>query len=50
MRKLLFYATVVSGVVAAVLMLRRGESLPTIAREATQNPVGALASELQSAA
>jgi hypothetical protein len=47
MRKLIFWATVVSGVAAAYLMFRRGESLDAIAEQATQRPFGALADELR---
>jgi hypothetical protein len=39
------FATIVSGVAAAYLMYRRGESLGTIARQAITNPVGSLVSE-----
>lgn len=48
LRKLFVFATVASGVVAAYLMYRRGESLPTIAIKAVTNPVGSLVSEMQS--
>jgi hypothetical protein len=44
--KLFLVATVVSGVVAAYLMYRRGASLGSIAVKAISNPVGALASEV----
>jgi hypothetical protein len=47
--KLFFYATVVSGVVAAYLMYRRGESLGSIARKTISNPIGTLASEVKNA-
>ena len=47
--KVLFYATVVSGVVAAYLMYRRGESLVSIARKTVTNPVGSLVSEVKNA-
>ena len=47
--KLFFYATVVSGVVAAYLMYRRGESLGSIARQTISNPLGSLASEVKNA-
>jgi hypothetical protein len=40
MRKIIVLSTVVCGVVAAYLMYRRGESLPTIASNAITNPVG----------
>jgi hypothetical protein len=45
MRKVIFYATVISGFVAAYLMYRRGESLVSIARRIVTNPVGSLISE-----
>ncbi len=48
MRKLFVFVTVASGVVAAYLMYRRGESLPTIAIKAVTNPVCSLFSEMQS--
>ena len=38
-----------SGLAAAYMMFRRGESLGTIAERTMSNPVGALASELKSA-
>ena len=47
--KLFFYATVISGVVAAYLMYRRGESLGSIARQTISNPMGSLASEVKNA-
>ena len=50
MRKLIFWTTVVSGAIAAYLMIRRGENLTTVAREAVQHPVGALVRETQIAA
>lgn len=50
MRNVLFWATVVSGVVAAYLMLRRGEDLNTVARESIEHPVGSLVREAQIAA
>jgi hypothetical protein len=46
--KLIVYATVVSGFVAAYLMFKRGESLVAIARKTVTNPVGSLVSEVQS--
>jgi hypothetical protein len=45
--KVIFYATVVSGVVAAYLMYRRGESVLSIARRTVTNPVGSLVSEIR---
>lgn len=46
MRKLIVWGSVLSGVVAAYLMYRRGESLGTIAKRTTLHPVGSLVSEL----
>jgi hypothetical protein len=45
--KLPSYATVVSGVVAAYLMYRRGESMVSITRKAVTNPVGSIVSEVK---
>jgi hypothetical protein len=45
--KLIFYAMIVSGVVAAYLMYRRGESLVSIATKTVTNPVGSLISEVK---
>jgi hypothetical protein len=50
MSKLILYATVISGFVAAYLMYRRGESLGTIAKQAVTNPVGSLISEVKTRA
>jgi hypothetical protein len=47
MRKVIFYATIVSGCVAAYLMYRRGESFGAIAKQAITNPVGSLVSEVK---
>jgi hypothetical protein len=47
--KIIVYATVVSGFVAAYLMYRRGESLVAIARRTVTNPVGSLVSEVKNA-
>ena len=49
MRKVILYATVISGFVAAYLMYRRGESLGAIAKRAITNPVGSLVSEIKNA-
>ncbi len=49
MRRLIFWGTILSGVTAAYLMYRRGESLGTIAERAVTNPIGSLANELRSA-
>jgi hypothetical protein len=45
--KLIVYATVISGFVAAYLMYKRGESLVAIARQSVTNPVGSLLSEVK---
>jgi hypothetical protein len=45
--KVVLYATVISGVVAAYLMYRRGESILSIARKTVTNPVGSLVSEVR---
>jgi hypothetical protein len=48
-RRLIFFAMVVSGLVAAYLMYRRGESVMSIARQTVTNPVGSLVSEVKNA-
>ncbi len=48
MRKLFFWGTIISGVAAAYLMYRRGESISTIAQKTVTNPIGTLATELRS--
>jgi hypothetical protein len=47
MSKLILYATIASGIIAAYLMYRRGESLGTIAKQAVTNPVGSLMTEVK---
>ena len=49
MKRLFFWVTLASGVTAAVLMARRGESFGNIAKKAINNPFGALGSELKGA-
>jgi hypothetical protein len=46
-KKVIFYAAVISGFVAAYLMYRRGESLGTIAKQTITNPIGSLVSEVK---
>jgi uncharacterized protein (DUF697 family) len=46
-RKLIFFATIASGVIAAYLMYRRGESLGSIARQAITNPIGSMVTEVK---
>jgi hypothetical protein len=45
--KVILYATVISGFVAAYLMYRRGESIVTIAKNTVTNPIGSLVSEVK---
>jgi hypothetical protein len=47
MKKVILFATVASGFVAAYLMYRRGESLGSIAKQTMINPVGSLISEVK---
>ena len=47
MKKVILFATVASGFVAAYLMYRRGESLGSIAKQTMTNPVGSLISEVE---
>ena len=47
MSKVIMYAMVISGFVAAYLMYRRGESFGTIAKQTIANPVGSLVSEMK---
>ena len=46
-QKLIAFATVASGIVAAYLMYRRGASLGAIARNTIANPIGSLISEVR---
>lgn len=45
--KIILYATVISGFIAAYLMYRRGESLVSIARKTVTNPVGSMVTEVK---
>jgi len=47
MRKIIVFVIVISGGIAAYLMYRRGESLPSIAKQAITNPVGSMVSEVK---
>jgi hypothetical protein len=49
LRKIVFFATIISGLVAAYMMYRRGESIGSIAKQTITNPVGSLVSEVKSA-
>jgi len=48
-RRIIVVGSILSGVVAAYLMHRRGASLFTIARKTITNPVGTLVTELRGA-
>ena len=47
MKRVILFATIASGFVAAYLMYRRGESLGSIAKQTITNPVGSLISEVK---
>jgi len=47
MNRVILFATVASGLIAAYLMYRRGESLGSIAKQTIANPVGSLISEVK---
>jgi hypothetical protein len=47
MKRVILFATIASGFVAAYLMYRRGESLGSIAKQTIANPVGSLISEVK---
>jgi hypothetical protein len=49
MKRLFVWASLISGVAAAYMMYRRGESFGTIAKATVSNPVGAFASEVRNA-
>ena len=49
MKKLIFWASVISGVAAAYMMYKRGEPLGSIAKQTLSNPVGTLAHEVKEA-
>jgi hypothetical protein len=48
-RKLIVWGSVLSGVVAAYLMYKRGAPILSIAKKTVTNPVGALVGELRGA-
>jgi hypothetical protein len=50
MKNVIFWGTVAAGAIAAYLMLRRGESPATVARETILHPIGSFVNEAQSAA
>jgi hypothetical protein len=47
MNKLILFATIASGIVAAYLMYKRGESIGTIAKNTITNPIGSLVTEVK---
>lgn len=49
MKRLLFWASVASGIAAAYMMYKRGESVGAIAKQTLTNPVGTLAHEVKNA-
>lgn len=49
MKRLSFWLTILAGGTAAYLMYKRGESLPTIAKNAMTNPIGTFANEVKQA-
>ncbi len=49
MKRLIFWASVISGVAAAYMMYKRGEPIGTIAKQTLTNPVGTLAHEVKEA-
>lgn len=49
MRRLIVWATVISGVAAAYLMYKRGESLGTIAQKTVTDPIGSFTREVSKA-
>ena len=48
-KRIFFWATVVSGVLEAYLMYRRGEDWQTIAKESTRHPIGTMINEVKEA-
>ena len=49
MRKLFFWTTVLSGGIAAYLMLKKGEPLGQVAKEVIRRPIGSLVDQVRSA-
>ena len=49
MKRIIVVGSIISGIVAAYLMYRRGESLPSIAKRTVVNPVGSLVTEVKNA-
>ncbi len=49
MRKLFFWTTVISGGIAAYLMLKKGEPVLQVVKEVIQHPIGSLVDQVRSA-
>ena len=49
MRRIFFWATILSGAAAAYLMYRRGQPFSQIAEQTLTHPIGSLASEIKQA-
>ena len=49
MRKFFFWATIISGGVAAYLMIKKGEPLGQVAKQVLQHPFGSLVDQVKSA-
>ena len=49
MKRLIFWASVISGVAAAYMMYKRGEPMGSIAKKTVTNPIGTLAHEVKEA-
>ena len=49
MRKLIFWSTIISGGIAAYLMLKKGEPVGQVASQVLQHPIGSLVDQVRSA-
>ena len=49
MRKVFFWTTVISGGIAAYLMLRKGEPVMQVAKDVIRHPYGSLIDQVRSA-
>ena len=49
MKRMVFWGTVAAAGVAAYLMYKRGESIPTIAHRVITNPIGTFTNEVRQA-
>ena len=48
MRKVIFWTTVLSGAIAAFLLLKRGVPIGEVAQDVIQHPIGTLVDEVRS--